>query len=58
MRQKALSILLAVFLVVAMLPLSASAADSDLFDQWVQDGIAQREGNNITLLNDFSLMLG
>ena len=58
MRQKALSILLAVFLVVAMLPLSASAADSDLFDQWVQDGIAQREGNNITLLNDFFIDAG
>ena len=58
MRQKALSILLAVFLVVAMLPLSASAADSDLFDQWVKDGIAQREGNNITLLNDFFIDAG
>ena len=58
MRQKALSILLAVFLVVAMLPLSASAADSDLFDQWVQDGIARREGNNITLLDDFFIDAG
>ena len=36
MKRKALSILLAVFLVVAMLPLGASAADGDLFDQWVQ----------------------
>ena len=58
MRQKALSILLAVFLVVAMLPLGASAADGDLFDQWVQDGIAQREGNNITLLDDFFIDAG
>ena len=58
MRQKALSILLAVFLVVAMLPLGASAADGDLFDQWVQDGIAQREGNNITLLDDFIIDAG
>ena len=58
MKQKALSILLAVFLVVAMLPLSAGAADSDLFDQWVQDGIARREGNNITLLDDFPIDAG
>ena len=58
MKRKALSILLAVFLVVAMLPLGASAADGDLFDQWVQDGIAQREGNNITLLDDFIIDAG
>ena len=58
MKQKALSILLAVFLVVVMLPLSAGAADSDLFDQWVQDGIARREGNNITLLDDFFIDSG
>ena len=58
MKRKALSVLLAVFLVVAMLPVGASAADGDLFDQWVQDGIARREDNNITLLEDFFIDAG